>query len=177
MKRHVRQLSFVAILVTVVLGGTVLVPAQTNPQSDATVAKQLLGAWRLVSWTQRLADGTERPAATDVGYLIYTDVNRMCAMIMDSRRAKWAPGAPASVEDAVRRNAGYISYCASVELHASEGFILHHVDMERNPNTIGTTRKRWFSFQGPDTLRLRIDAAELQGNVKESVLVWQRVMQ
>ena len=88
--------------------------------------------------------------------------------VMDSRRPKWTPGAPATVADAVARNAGYTSYCASVELKAKEGFILHHVDLDRNPNTIGTTRKRWFSFQGPDTLRLRIDAAELQGNVKEA---------
>jgi hypothetical protein len=94
---------------------------------------------------------------------------------MDSRRAKWTPGAPATVADAIARNAGYTSYCASVQIHAKEGFVLHHVDMDRNPNIIGTTRKRWFSFQGPDTLRLRIDAAELQGTVKESVLVWQRV--
>jgi hypothetical protein len=47
--------------------------------------------------------------------------------------------------------------------------------MERNPDNIGTTRKRWFSFQGPDVLRLSIDAAELPSNVKESALVWQRV--
>jgi hypothetical protein len=173
-KRSLRTVGPIAALATFVAVATAAVTA--GDQADGAVAKQLLGTWRLVNWTQHLADGTERPAATDAGILIYTEVNRMCAMIMDSRRAKWAPGPPASVEDAVRRNAGYVSYCATVELNAKEGFILHHVDLERNPNVIGTTRKRWFSFQGPDTLRLRIDAAELPASVKESVLVWQRVV-
>ncbi|MGH9202235.1 MAG: lipocalin-like domain-containing protein [Vicinamibacterales bacterium] len=178
MTRRLLQFGRVTALVTLVTTagcGTAL-EAQASEQTEVAVATQLLGAWRLVNWTQRLADGSERPAQTDTGYLIYTSGNRMCAMLMDSRRPKWAPGAPATVADAVARSAGYISYCGSVQINAKEGFILHHVDVERNPNNIGTTRKRWFRFPGPDVLRLSIDAAELQSGVKESVLVWQRVV-
>ena len=176
MKRCLTRLAVIAIPLMVAPPLATSPVAQSGVQTDSAVARQLLGTWRLVSWTQKSADGTERPAQSDVGYLIYTDVNRMCAMLMDSRRPKWTPGAPATVADAVARNAGYTSYCAAVQINAKEGFILHHVDMERNPNNIGTTRKRWFSFQGPDVLRLSIDAAELQVNVKESVLVWSRVV-
>jgi lipocalin-like protein len=143
-------------------------------QDDAAVAKQFLGMWRLVGWTQRSADGTVRPGQIDIGYLVYTDVNRMCAVMMDSKRPKWTPGAPATVPDAVARSAGFVSYCARVEINAKEGFVLHHVDVERSPNIVGTIRKRWFTFEGPNRLVLKVDAAEL-GTQLESRLVWERV--
>ncbi len=149
--------------------------AVTNDQSDTAVGLQLRGMWRLVGWTQRSTDGTTRPGVTDAGYLIYTDVDRMCAVMMDSKRQRWPAGAPATVDEAVRRLSGFVSYCARVEVNAKEGFVLHHVDVERSPNVVGTVRKRWFRFEGPNRLVLRIDAAELGANLADSTLVWERV--
>jgi hypothetical protein len=103
--------------------------------------------WRMVSWTQRATDGTTRPGQANAGYIVYADVGRT----------------------------GLVAYCAAVELHAKEGFVLHHVDVERSPNLVGTTRKRWFVFDGPDTLLLRIDPSELGSGVAESTLRWERV--
>jgi hypothetical protein len=40
---------------------------------------------------------------------------------------------------------------------------------------IGRTRKRWFTFQGPDRVALRMDPSELSPPVVESTLVWERV--
>jgi hypothetical protein len=131
--------------------------------------------WRLVSWTQRATDGTTRPGQANTGYIVYADVGRMCAVLMDSGRAKWDPQPPATVADAMARTTGLVAYCAAVELHAKEGFVLHHVDVERSPNLVGTTRKRWFIFDGPDTLLLRIDPSELGAGVAESTLRWERV--
>lgn len=144
-------------------------------QDDAAVAKQLHGMWRLVGWTQRAKDGTTRPGPTDVGNIVYTDVNRMCAVMMDSKRPRWTPGAPATVPDAMTRFSGFVSYCARVEVNAKEGFVLHHVDLERSPNIVGTIRKRWFTFEGPNRLVLKIDAAELGATQQESVLIWERI--
>ena len=143
-------------------------------QDDAAVARQFLGMWRLVGWTQKAADGTVRTGQTDVGYIVYTDVNRMCAVMMDSKRPKWTPGPPETVTDAVARFSGFISYCARVEVNAKEGYVLHQVDVERSPNIVGTIRKRWFTFEGPNRLVLKIDPAEL-GTQQESRLVWERV--
>lgn len=168
--------------IAAVLVGGGLVPgvpplaAVAQAQDDMAAAKQLLGVWRLVSWTQSGVDGSTRPGLTDVGNLIYTDANRMCAVMMDSKRPRWTPGPPASVDQAVARFSGFISYCARVEVHAREGFVLHHVDLERSPNIVGTIRKRWFSFDGPNRLTLRIDAAELGPTVKDSTLVWERIL-
>jgi hypothetical protein len=175
MKRQLVRLGIAVVLVTAVVPGVASLAAVAGAQDDAAVARQFLGMWRLVDWTQRGADGATRPGQTDVGYLVYTDVNRMCAVMMDSKRPQWTPAPPASVDQAVARFSGFISYCARVEVHAREGFVLHHVDVERSPNIVGTVRKRWFSFEGANRLTLKIDAAELGATVKESTLVWERM--
>jgi hypothetical protein len=72
-------------------------------------------------------------------------------------------------------NAGFYAYCATVEVNVKEGFVLHHIDLDKVPNLVGRTRKRSFSFQGPDRLVLRIDASELVAPVVESTLVWDRI--
>jgi hypothetical protein len=149
--------------------------ASSRSQGDGAVMRQFIGVWRLVSWTESLKDGTTRPGITDAGNLVYTDVDRMCAVMMDSKRAKWPTGTPTTMTDAVARLAGHVSYCARVELHAAEGFVLHHVDLERSPNIVGTIRKRWFRFDGANRLILRIDPAELAANLAQSTLVWERV--
>jgi hypothetical protein len=142
---------------------------------EASVAQRFVGMWRLVSWSARSADGTTRPGITDQGYLVYADVGRMCAVMADSKRAVWGSDTPKTVPDAMARFAGFVSYCARVEVHAREGYVLHHVDIERNPDIVGRVRKRWFAFDGPNRLTLKIDRAELTGNVVESTLVWERV--
>jgi hypothetical protein len=144
-------------------------------QSASPSDRRFVGAWRLVSWQQVMADGTTRPSPTaDTGYLIYSDTNRMCAVMMHSKRQKWS-GPPATLQDAAARSSNVVSYCARVEVHSAEGFVLHYVDMEFNPGIIGTVRKRWFTFAGPDRLRLRIDPAEFAAPIKENELVWERV--
>jgi hypothetical protein len=48
------------LLAAIGLVGTSAAFAQANKPSpdDAAMLKQLVGTWRLVSWTDRLADGT-----------------------------------------------------------------------------------------------------------------------
>jgi hypothetical protein len=149
--------------------------AQTpSDKDDRDMAQRFAGAWRLVSWTERLADGTTRPAATDVGYLMFADGGRMCATLADSKRAPWS-GAPRTLDEAVARTTGFVSYCARFEVHAQEGFVIYTEDLDINPRTVGIVRKRWFTFDGPDRLKLTIDAAERGANLQDSSLIWERV--
>jgi hypothetical protein len=60
-------------------------------------------------------------------------------------------------------------------MHAPEGYALHHVFIDKTPNTVGMPRKRWFEFLSPDRVLLRIDRAELQAPIVESALIWERV--
>ena len=55
------------------------------------------------------------------------------------------------------------------------GFVIHHVEIDKVPNRVGLNRKRWFTFQGPNRVALRVDTPELNPPVVESTLIWERV--
>jgi hypothetical protein len=65
--------------------------------------------------------------------------------------------------------------CATLEIHANEGFMDRRYDINQNPNAVGRATRRWYSFQGPDRLTLRVDAAELLKPVVETLFIWERV--
>src|SRR5207249_10315593 len=89
----------VALTVVLALGALSSASFHALAQSQDDIAKQFVGMWRLVSWTQRLADGTTRQNPQSVGYIIYTDTNRMCVVAMDPNRPKWkAETAPTDAE-------------------------------------------------------------------------------
>src|SRR5262249_48641169 len=139
--------------------------ALTAAAAAADLPKQFVGTWRLSSWTLRYANGTTRPDPKSVAYLIYSDVGRMCYVSMNPERAKWKSELAPTADEAISGITGLGAYCAAVEAHESEGFVIHHVDVERVPNVVGRNRKRWFKFDGPDRLSLRVDAAELAPGV------------
>jgi len=143
-------------------------------QSQDEIAKQFVGMWRLVSWPERLADGTTRQDPKSVAYIIYTDTGHMCYVNMDPNRPRWKSAAAPTPEEALSGITGLGAYCATVEIHAKEGFVIHHVEIDAVPNTVGTDRKRWFTFQGPNRLSLRTDPPTA-GTV-ESTLIWERVV-
>ena len=145
-------------------------------QSQDEIAKQFVGTWRLVSYTERFADGTKRQDPRSAGYIIYTDTGHMCYVGMDPNRPRWKSQAAPTPEEALSGITGLGAYCATVEIHAKEGFVIHHVEIDRIPNLVGRNRKRWFRFQGPNRLSLRIDTPELTSPVVESILTWERVV-
>jgi hypothetical protein len=144
-------------------------------QSEADIAKQFVGTWRLVSWPERLADGTMRQNPQSFAYLIYTDTGHMCFVGMTSNRPKWKlPFAPTPDEALSAAYPSSEGYCANVEIHAKEGYVIHHVELDTLPNGVGTDRKRWFTFEGPNRVRLRMDAT--YPPAVESTLIWERVV-
>ena len=70
---------------------------------------------------------------------------------------------------------GLGAYCGTYEVNVGEGFVLHHVEMEKSPNAVGTTRKRFFTFNGPDQVVLRVDPSELVPPRTDVTVVWNRV--
>jgi Lipocalin-like domain len=144
-------------------------------QFQDDIAKQFVGMWRLVSWTERLADGTTRHNPRSVGS-VYTDTGHMCYVNMNPNRPLWKSEAAPTPEEALSGITGLGAYCATVEIHAKEGFVIHHVEVERIPNFVGRARKRWFTFQGQNRVSLRIDTPELTSPVVESILTWERVV-
>ncbi len=151
-----------------------------SAKSQGEVAQQFVGTWRLVSYVQRLADGSTRPSPLSSGFIIYTDTNHMCSVLMDPGRPKWPLSSPFAVttneSEALSAIRGSDGYCSTVEVHAGEGYVLHRVETAVRPNLVGVTRKRWFTFDGPNRVALRIDTSELAPPVVEGTLTWERVV-
>ena len=167
MGRMISGMVLTTFTVLTSLSGT---QAQTNDS-----LKPFIGMWRLVSRTQRLADGTSRQHPISTAYLTYSDTGHMCYVAMDPRRPAWKSLAAPTPSEALSAVDGLGAYCATVELHAKEGYVLHHVEIDRAPNWVGKIRKRFFTFQGQNRLALRIDSQELGSPVVDDTLVWERV--
>ena len=158
-----------ALTVILVLGSF---SSASHAQAADPVAKQFIGMWRLASRTQRLVDGTTRQSPVRTRYIIYTDSGHMCYVAMNPNRAKWKSETAPTAEEAISGITGLGAYCATVEIHSKEGFVVHHVEIEKTPNIVGRARKRWFTFQGPNRVVLRVDAPELNSPVVEDTLTW-----
>jgi hypothetical protein len=138
---------------------------------------ELVGTWRFVSSTQRLTDGTTRPdpqtGRNGVGFLIYTRSGQVCVVVGNSERPRWKSlQAPTEVEV---RNAfdGLVAYAGSFEVNETERSVIHHIEVDRVPNSVGAERKRFCSFAG-NRLTLRA-APPLPAGVQEWTIVWERV--
>lgn len=144
--------------------------------TDEQALERLVGVWELVHWEETLADGSKREHGVTEGRIIYTDIGEMCAVVQDPERAHWATPSPTPEEALAGTNSRvFYAYCARAEMHADEGYALHHAFIDKIPNNVGVVRKRWFEFLTPDRLQLQIDAAELRAPVVKSELIWERV--
>jgi hypothetical protein len=148
----------------------------SRAQSQEDIAKQFAGMWRLVGNPQRLVDGTTRQGSNSVGYAFFdANAGHMCFLSMNPNRPPWKSETAPAPEEALSAIKGFGAYCATLEIHAKEGFMIRHYDINQTPNAVGKTTKRWFSFQGTDRMSLRVDASELNPPVAESTFVWERV--
>jgi hypothetical protein len=50
-----------------------------------------------------------------------------------------------------------------------------HVEISSVPNLVGRNRKRWFTFEGPNRLRLRVEPTEFQPGIADGTLIWERI--
>ncbi|MBI3933449.1 MAG: lipocalin-like domain-containing protein [Acidobacteria bacterium] len=141
------------------------------------IAQQFVGTWRQVSSVHHLADGTTRSnpiyGKGGVGYLIYTDVYRMCAMVMDPDRPQWKPGVAPTEADVRAAFQGLTAYCGTYEVNAEQGIVVHHVEIDSVPSRVGTSQRRYFQFSG-NRLVLRVDGPLPEG-VVDYVITWERV--
>ena len=157
-----------------------LVLSQVNntsrAQSQNAIAKQFAGMWRLVSNPQRLMDGTAREGPNSVGYAFFdASGDRMCFLSMNPKRPQWKSEAAPTAEEGLSAIRGFGAYCATIEIHANEGFMTRHYDINQTPNAVGKATKRWYTVQGTDRMSLRVDPSELKPPVVENTFVWERV--
>ena len=175
MVTRVRLLVTVGIIILVL--GSISFETHAQSTEDVRMAKQFVGMWRLVSHPTRLPDGTMKQSVNSMAYIIYTDTNpiHMCYVGMDPNRPKWKSEFAPTESEAMSGIKGSSSYCSTVEVNAKEGFVIHHVEIASVPNVVGRDRKRWFTFDGPNRVTLRVDPPGLQPGLTESTLIWERV--
>ncbi len=146
-------------------------------QGSESLRNQFVGTWRFVSSTQRLADGTTRPdpqtGLKGIGYLIYTKTGQVCVVVGNSERPRWST--PQAPTDGEVRNAfdGFTAYAGTFQVNQAERSVVHHIEIDRVPNSVGAERKRFCSITGN---RLTLKAAPpLPAGVQEWTIVWERV--
>lgn len=165
-----RFLPMVCAITIFVAGIAVVSPAQNDP------ARQFIGTWKLISTVQRMADGTSRPnpvyGPKGIGYIIYTDANRMCATLMDPTRPQWKSATAPDHQELQAIMDHFQAYCGTYEVNAAGGYVVHHVEMDKVPNNIGIDRKRFFKFTGN---RLILTADPPPAGTTEYSLTWERV--
>lgn len=136
----------------------------------------LIGTWTLVSTVITRPDGTTyadpQVGPNPKGYMIYSDANRMCAQFTNPSRPAWKSVAEPTHEE-LRSMIDFMgAYCARYEVNVKEGYVLHHVEIDRVPNLSTGTRKRYFKLDG-DRLVLTADPPP-QGTAGLTI-TWQRV--
>lgn len=160
--------------------GTLIAAALASQSASATAesaAGRLVGTWRLVADTQRMADGTVRPDPNvgrhARGYIIYTSTGQVCAMLANSERPRWASSDRPTEAEALTIAENMVAYCGTYSVDEAAGFILHHIEIDLSPNRTGTDRKRFFTLSG-NSLILR-PAPPLPDGVQEWTVAWERV--
>ena len=161
----------IAWIFLLVFGGTL------QAQSQEDIAKRFAGTWRLVSNPQRLSDGTTREGSNSVAFAMFdSDASHMCFLSMNPNRPRWKSETAPTAEEGLSTVKGFGAYCGTVEIHAKEGFIVRKYEINQNPNLVGRVTKRWYTFQGPNRMSLRIDAPELKAPIVENTLIWERIV-
>jgi len=146
--------------------------------SNESLADALVGAWRLESTEQHLADGTVRPSPlygpSGFGSLIYSSSGRMCVVLADPSREPWASDDEPTPTDLQAIHDHFVAYSGRYEVNEAEGLVVHHIDMHLTPNYIGDVAARRVSLEGSQ-LALRLLPDELPAGTLEYVFKWSRV--
>jgi hypothetical protein len=146
--------------------------AAVTPSIGDAAPAPVVGAWKLESFDERVADGSFKPrfGANPVGYLIYTASGRVSATLSGIHRRPFAsgntPAAAANCDESVR---DFLAYAGKYEI--SGATVFHHIETSVFTNLVGITLKRGFQLRG-DTLEIRTLPPYIWGT--QSVLVWRR---
>ena len=137
------------------------------------MVRALIGAWRLVSWSEIKKDGTtEYPLGQDaIGQLIYSADGHVAAQLARNeveplREEDWRA---ASQAESAKAWKNYFGYFGTFSIDTERQAVVHHVEGSWFPNLVDTDQNRSFHFNGDD--RLVLDADTAWGQVH---IVWQR---
>ena len=136
----------------------------------SVTAKDLLGAWRLESWSLVYDDGRPRefPLGRDAeGIIIYTPGGQVSATLMRAGRTRKAPAS-----DAERAAAFAESFAYAGRYEVRDSTVFHSIEVATNPALIGVTSTRHIKLDGD---RLTLSGPDFAaGTGRTQTIVWQR---
>ncbi|HET9392512.1 MAG TPA: lipocalin-like domain-containing protein [Candidatus Rubrimentiphilum sp.] len=157
----------------VLLGGVASIGLATATEFAGRAAQSaVVGAWKLESFNERVADGSFKPrfGPNPVGYLIYTASGRVSATLSGIHRQALTSGdtsaAAAHCNESVH---DFLAYAGTYEIKGSTVF--HTIETSVFTNLVGVTLKRGFQLSG-DKLVIRTLPPYVWGT--QSMLVWRR---
>ena len=157
----------------VLLGGVASIGLAAATQSIGNAAQSaVVGAWRLESFNERVADGSFKPrfGPKPVGYLIYTASGRVSATLSGIHRLPLTSGSSSAASAHCNESVhDFLAYAGTYKISGSTVF--HHIETSVFTNLVGVTLKRGFALSG-DTLVIRTLPPYIWGT--QSMLVWRR---
>ena len=142
------------------------------PMTKVIEVKDLLGAWRLESWSLIYEDGRpdEYPIGPDApGVLMYTPDGRMSTVLSRAGRAKTKPSSPGEKVTAYEDT---FAYAGSFEVR--DGVVHHVIDIAHDPALVGVTVVRHGVIEG-DRLTYKGSGADFSVGAKRyQKVVWRR---
>ncbi len=133
-------------------------------------AKDLLGTWRLESWSLVYDDGRppEFPLGSDAqGLIMYTADGHMAATLMKAGGSGTAPASEAEKATAYAQSFAY-----SGRYEVSNGTVFHSIEIATNPALVGFRSTRHIQLEG-DTLTLTGPDFSA-GTSRTQRIVWRR---
>ncbi len=137
---------------------------------ESVTANDLLGAWRLVSWSLIYDDG--RPPEFPLGeaadgVIMYTPDGHVSATLMRGGRAKIAPET-----DSAKALAYAESFAYAGRYSVRDGTVFHAIEVATNPALIGVTSSRHITLAGD---RLTLAGPDFTpGHKRSQCIQWRR---
>jgi len=128
--------------------------------AEQPTASDLIGAWRLESWTLVYEDGRapEYPLGSDAkGFILYTTDGHVSATLARARRQPFATGNFAEKAQAYDDSFAYAGRYA-----VRDGAVFHSIEVSTNPALAGLTSTRHIMLDGN---RLTLSGPDFLPNV------------
>ncbi|HYO42085.1 MAG TPA: lipocalin-like domain-containing protein [Candidatus Limnocylindrales bacterium] len=143
----------------------------------ALSATDLVGTWRLVTWTSPGDDGVQMPMGEHPeGVVVYTSDGTMITTIGRAARppidSSDMHGGP--VDQRLEAQATFIAYSGAFRIEG--GDVVHDVTMSLFPNWVGTSQRRHVTLSADgNELTLSAEPFAVRGRVGTQILTWRRV--
>ena len=155
--------------------------AYSAVETAASVPRELVGSWTLVSRSDSTLDGRPREAeptlgSDPVGFLVYDSSGHVAVQLM-RRDRKTNVAASAGARGAANNTAyvgGYDAYFGTAQCDPISHTVKHRLVAAISPSDVGKELIRHYRVEG-DALTLEFDATDVRGQQVKRRMTWRRV--